>query len=195
VLENANQPQEIFRIHPMTGRIEKLTHLGDGIGRRKLGHVDQITWKSKDGRFSIHGFLVKPPVYDSTRRYPLILLLHGGPGALFTNSFIGINFAPSNHLPPQLLASAGYMVLLPNPRGDPSYGERFETALQDDWAPGPFADVDAGVDALIARGFADSSALGIAGASYGGYLAAYAITQTDRYAAASIDDAYPDLTS
>jgi dipeptidyl aminopeptidase/acylaminoacyl peptidase len=195
VMESANQPQEVFRIDPVTESLTRLTHLGDVMGRVKLGHVDQITWESRDGRFNIHGFLVKPPDYDSTRRYPLILLVHGGPGAPFTNSFVGINFAPPNHLPPQLLASAGYMVLLPNPRGDRSYGEEFETALHADWAPGPFADVDAGVDALIARGLVDSSALGIAGASYGGYIAAYAITQTDRYAAASIDDAPTDLTS
>jgi dipeptidyl aminopeptidase/acylaminoacyl peptidase len=195
VLENANHAQEIFRIDPVSRSLTRLTHLGSGLDHVDLGQVDQVTWKSRDGRFDIDGFLVKPPSYDSTRRYPLILLLHGGPGVSFINSFVGINFAPSNHLPPQLLASAGYMVLLPNPRGDRGYGEEFETALHNDWAPGPFADIDAGVDALIARGLVDSSALGIAGASYGGYLAAYSITQTDRYAAASIDDAPTDLAS
>lgn len=142
----------------------------------------------------VHGFLVTPPGYDSTRRYPLIVLVHGGPGHLFTNDYTRINFSPW-HIPPQLLASAGYIVLLPNPRGDPSYGEEFQQALHADWGPGPFGDIDAGVDALIARGIVDSTRIGIAGASYGGYLTAFAITQTGRYKAASIDDAPVDLTS
>ena len=195
VLENANQPQEIFRIDPVSGALTRLTHNAERVPAMRLGHVDQVAWHSRDGRFTVHGFLVEPPGYDSTRCYPLIVLVHGGPGGLFTNSFVGINFAPPSHLPPQLLASAGYMVLLPNPRGDASYGEEFEVALHADWASGPFSDVDAGVDALIARGLVDSSRVGIAGASYGGYLAAYAITQTHRFAAASIDDAPTDLTS
>ena len=194
VLENANQPQEVFRIDPVTGDLTRLTRNAALPASMRLGHVDQMAWLSRDQRFTIHGFLVTPPTYDSTRRYPLIVLLHGGPGHLFTNSFVGINFTPYQ-LPPQLLASAGYLVLLPNPRGDPSYGEEFQKALHADWASGPFGDIYAGVEALIARGLADSSRVGIAGASYGGYLAAYAITQTSRFAAASIDDAPVDLTS
>jgi dipeptidyl aminopeptidase/acylaminoacyl peptidase len=120
--------------------------------------------------------------------------VHGGPGHLFTNDYARINFSPW-HIPAQLLASAGYMVLMPNPRGDPSYGEQFQQALHADWGPGPFGDIDAGVDALIARGLVDSSRVGIAGASYGGYLTAFAITCTRRYKAASIDDGPVDLTS
>ena len=193
VLENANQPQEIFRIEPVTGVLTRLTRHAEQLPPMHLGHVDRVAWESKDGRFTIHGFLVKPPDFDPTERYPLVVLVHGGPGALFTDAFVGINFAPS--LPPQLLAAAGYMVLLPNPRGDPSYGEEFQSALHTDLAPGPFADVDAGVDALIALGLVDSTAVGIAGASYGGYLTAYAITQTNRFAAASIDDGKVDLRS
>lgn len=194
VLENANQPQEIFRIEPVTGNLTRLTHNADRLAFLRLGHVDRVAWRSEDARFTVHGFLVTPPSYDPSRRYPLIVLLHGGPGHLFTNSFIGINFTPYQ-LPPQLLASAGYMVLLPNPRGDPSYGKDFEIALHGRWASGPFGDIAAGVDTLIAQGMVDSSRVGIAGASYGGYLAAYAITQTSRFAAASIDDAPVDLTS
>lgn len=194
VLENANQPPEVFRIDPDAGTLSRLTHNANRLSSMRLGHVDQVTWQSEDCRFTVHGFLVKPPAYDSTRRYPLIVMVHGGPGYPYTNSFVGINFAP-HQIPPQLLAGAGYMVLLPNPRGDPSYGKEFEEALHNDWGPGPFADVDAGVDALVSRGLADPNRLGIAGASYGGYLTAYAIAHTGRYAAASIDDGPVDLTS
>ena len=194
VLENANQPQEVFRIDPETGTLTRLTHNAEDVPLMQLGHVDQVAWRSRDHRFTVHGFLVKPYAYDSTRRYPLIVMAHGGPGYPFTNNFVGVNFVP-NQLPPQLLAAAGFMVLLPNPRGDPGYGVEFREALHNDWGQGPFADVDAGVDALIRRGVVDSNRVGIAGTSYGGYLAAYAITQTNRYAAASVDDAPVDLTS
>lgn len=194
VLENANQPQDVFQIDPATGDLTKLTRKAERLPPMRLGHVDQISWRSSDGRFTIHGFLVKPPDYDPERRYPLIVIVHGGPGALFINSFVGINFAPFK-LPSQLLASAGYMVLLPNPRGDPSYGDEFSEAIHADWGPGPLSDVNAGIDTLVALGMVDSSAVGISGASYGGYLSAYAITQSDRFAAASIDDGPTDLVS
>jgi dipeptidyl aminopeptidase/acylaminoacyl peptidase len=194
VLENANQPQDVFQIDPATRDLTRLTRNVEHLPPMRLGHVDQTSWRSSDGRFTIHGFLVKPPNYDPERRYPLIVILHGGPGALFINSFVGVNFAPFK-LPPQLLASAGYMVLLPNPRGDPSYGDEFAEAIHADWGPGPFSDVNAGIDTLIALGMVDSTAVGISGASYGGYLSAYAITQSDRFAAASIDDGPTDLVS
>ncbi len=194
VLENANQPQEVFQVDPATGSLTRLTRNIERLSPMRLGHVDQLSWRSSDGLFTVHGFLVKPPDYDPARRYPLIVNVHGGPGALVTNSFVGINFAPYK-LPAQLLASAGYLVLLPNPRGDPSYGDEFAAAIHGDWGPGPFSDVNAGVDTLIALGMVDSNSVGISGASYGGYLSAYAITQSDRFAAASIDDGPTDLVS
>jgi dipeptidyl aminopeptidase/acylaminoacyl peptidase len=192
VLENANQPQQLYRIDAATGALTQLTHEARALPSMRLGRVEQLEWPSSDGRFTVHGFLVKPPDYDSARRYPLIVLVHGGPGAFFTNSFVAVGFSPG-YLPAQLLASAGYLVLLPNPRGDAGYGEAFEAALHGDWGPGPFGDINAGVSALIARGLADSTALGIGGASYGGYLTAYTITQTTRFGAASINDGPTDL--
>jgi dipeptidyl aminopeptidase/acylaminoacyl peptidase len=99
------------------------------------------------------------------------------------------------YLPAQLLAATGYLVLLPNPRGDSSYGPEFQAALNGDLASGPFQDVDRGVSALVARGLVDSTSMGIYGASYGAYLTAFTITQTHRYAAAAIDDGPINLFS
>jgi dipeptidyl aminopeptidase/acylaminoacyl peptidase len=99
------------------------------------------------------------------------------------------------YVPAQLFAAAGYLVLLPNPRGDTGYGPEFQAALNGDLASGPFNDVDSGVSALVARGLVDSTSMGIYGASYGGYLTAYAITQTRRYAAAAIDDGPINLSA
>lgn len=194
VLESARQPQEIFRIDPATGALTRLTYESRALPPMRIGQVEQVTWRSGDDRFTVHGFLVEPPGFDSTRRYPLVVMVHGGPGALYMNAFMSINF-PHAPIPSQLLAAAGYLVLLPNPRGDPGYGVPFMAALHGASGTGAFTDINAGVSALIARGFVDSSAIGIAGASYGGYVTAYAITQTRRFAAASINDAPVDLTS
>lgn len=194
VLESANQPPELFRVDIQDGILTQLTHENDAIRAVRLGHVSQLSWRSHDGRFTIHGFLVEPPDFVATRRYPLVVQIHGGPGAFYTNNFAQINFA-SQIAPAQLLAAAGYLVLLPNPRGDPSYGPDFRAAIRGDWGPGPFGDIDAGVSALIERGFVDSTEVGIAGHSYGGYLTAYSITRTSRYGAASINDGPVNLES
>ena len=194
VLESGSHPPELFRIDRATGALMQLTHESAVLPPMRLGSVEKLSWPSGDGRFTVYGFLVEPPGYDPARRYPLIVIAHGGPGALYMNTFVGINFPPSL-IPPQLLAAAGYLVLLPNPRGDPSYGVAYQAALSGAWGTGPFADIDAGVSMLIARGIADSSALGIAGASYGGYLTAFTIARSRRFAAASIDDAPVDLIS
>jgi dipeptidyl aminopeptidase/acylaminoacyl peptidase len=193
VLESGSHPPELFRIAGATGELTQLTHESAMLPPMQLGSVEELSWPSGDGRFTVYGFLVKPTGYDPARRYPLIVIAHGGPGALYMNTFVGINFPPYS-IPPQLLAAAGYLVLLPNPRGDPSYGVAYQAALSRAWGTGPFGDIDAGVSMLIARGIADPSALGIAGASYGGYLTAFTIAHSHRFAAASINDAPVDLT-
>lgn len=195
VLESASQPQRLYSVDPATGTLTDLAIGDNASSHLKLGRVRPVDWTSSDERFRVHGYLIEPPDYDSSRRYPLIVVVHGGPGVLFTNSFVGLNFWQQGYVPPQWLALAGYLVLLPNPRGDGSYGDAFETAILNDWGPGPFGDVDAGVSALIAAGRVDSTAVGILGVSYGGYLAAFAITQTHRFAAASINDGPTDLST
>ncbi|MGH7508977.1 MAG: S9 family peptidase [Gemmatimonadales bacterium] len=194
VMENANQPRELYRLDTRTGEFTRLTHEGGVLSGYPLSRIDAINWPSADGRFTIHGYLLKPPHYERTRRYPLIVMVHGGPGDFYTNSFMRLRF-DSRSLPPQTLARAGYLVLLPNPRGDSSYGEEFQAALNGDLAFGPFSDVDRGASALVARRLVDPASIGIYGMSYGGYLAAYTIAQTRRYAAAVIDDGPINLAS
>lgn len=194
VLENANQPRELYRLDPASRALTRLTHEGNVFSRYTLGRVEPVEWPSADGRFTIHGFLLKPPRYDPNRRYPLIVIVHGGPGVFYTNSFVEARF-DQRYLPAQIFATAGYLVLRPNPRGDPSYGSEFQTALNGDLASGPFHDVDSGVSSLVAGGLVDSSSIAIYGASYGGYLTAYVITQTRRYAAAAIDDGPINLST
>lgn len=194
VLENVNQQQELYLVEPRTGALTQLTHEGGNDPALRLGQVDQVEWLSADRRFTVHGFLVKPPDYDPRRRHPLIVMIHGGPGAPYSNSYTEVNFGLGTP-PPQLIAAPGYLVLLPNPRGDQSYGLSYRDAIHGDLALGPYADVSGGVAALIHRGLVDSTAVGIYGSSYGAYLGAYAITQTHRFAAAVIDDGPVNLAS
>jgi dipeptidyl aminopeptidase/acylaminoacyl peptidase len=132
-----------------------------------------ITFKSFDGA-DIEASLLRPTTAGN-RPVPLVVLVHGGPTGRWADSF-----EPWG----QLLAARGYAVLYPNVRGSTGYGQQFVEKNRADWGGGDFKDVMAGVDAMIARGIADPDRLGIGGWSYGGYMAAWAVTQTTRFKAA-----------
>src|SRR5262245_61421014 len=131
-----------------------------------------VTYKSAGG-VEIEAALLIPP--DAARPAPFVVFVHGGPTGRWSDSF-----EPWG----QLLVSRGYAVLYPNVRGSTGYGQRFVEANRADWGGGDFNDVMAGVDAMIARGVADPNRLGIGGWSYGGYMAAWAVTHTTRFKAA-----------
>jgi dipeptidyl aminopeptidase/acylaminoacyl peptidase len=141
-----------------------------------------VKYKSADG-VEIEAALLIPPVVSgfsqagsgSSRTRPTIILVHGGPTGRWSDSF-----EPWG----QLLVARGYAVLYPNVRGSTGYGQRFVEMNRGDWGGGDFKDVMAGADWLIARGIADPNRLGIGGWSYGGYMAAWAVTQTTRFKAA-----------
>ena len=140
-----------------------------------------ITYKSFDG-LEIEAALLRPasaspqsPAPSPQSPVPLIVLVHGGPTGRWADSF-----EPWG----QLLAQRGYAVIYPNVRGSIGYGQKFVEMNRADWGGGDFKDVMAAVDAMIARGMADPNRLGIGGWSYGGYMAAWAVTQTGRFKAA-----------
>ena len=145
-----------------------------------LGATEVVTWKSKDG-LEVEGVLLKPVDYDPARRYPLLVVAHGGPAGAYVN-----NYRVGGLEGGQVWASQGWAVFYPNPRGSTNYGEKFLKANVADWGGGDFADIDTGVDALIARGVADKDKLAHIGWSYGGYMTAWTITQTQRYKAAMV---------
>jgi acylaminoacyl-peptidase len=144
----------------------------------KLSAYEEIEAKSFDGQ-RIQGWLVKPPQFDAARKYPLILYIHGGPHAMY-----GENFYHEF----QVLANAGFVVLLSNPRGSTGYGQEFANSVQYKH-PGDDAhrDLMAIVDAAVARGYIDERRVGIAGGSAGGTLTAWAVGRTDRFAAALVE--------
>ena len=138
------------------------------------------------GGVEIEAALLTAPGRPPGRRLPLVVLVHGGPTGRWSTGF-----EPWG----QLLASRGFAVLYPNIRGSVGYGHAFVEANRADWGGGDFNDVMAGVDAVIAQGVADPDRLGIGGWSYGGYMAAWAITQTNRFKAAVSGAGMSDLAS
>jgi dipeptidyl aminopeptidase/acylaminoacyl peptidase len=147
---------------------------------RPLVAPEFVKYRSADGT-EIEAALLKPsaigaqPSAVSHQPGPAVILVHGGPTGRWADTF-----EPWG----QLLAARGYAVLYPNVRGSTGYGQRFVEMNRGDWGGGDFADVMAGADWLVARGIADPDRLGIGGWSYGGYMAAWAVTQTTRFKAA-----------
>jgi len=127
------------------------------------------------GGQTIEAWLLKPVDFDESKKYPVILDIHGGP-----NGFYGYSLSP-NH---QVLATAGYLVVYSNPRGSSSYGREFTQMVTEDWGGEDFQDLMAVVDEVLKRPYADAERTGITGYSYGGYMTAWTIGQTDRFKAA-----------
>ncbi|MBA3814507.1 MAG: S9 family peptidase [Alphaproteobacteria bacterium] len=151
-----------------------------------------ITWSSFDGK-TIEGILTYPAEYKQGVPVPLIVLAHGGPALVWQETYLG--FAWGNPPAIALYAAHGFAVLRPNIRGSDGYGVGFREAMYKDWSNGPYNDVMTGVDLLIKQGIADPQKLVIGGHSYGGYLTAWAITQTDRFKTALIFAGISNLIS
>jgi dipeptidyl aminopeptidase/acylaminoacyl peptidase len=155
-----------------------VTDLHQQVRLWQLGTTELVSWQAADG-LRLSGLLVLPPDYTPGKQVPLVVRPHGGPGMVWSDGFYGSG-ASWTHL----LANQGIAVFMPNPRGGAGRGRRFLLANRGDLGGADYGDIMAGVDALIARGIADSERLGIGGWSYGGYMTAWAITQTPHFAAA-----------
>ncbi|MGE0132270.1 MAG: prolyl oligopeptidase family serine peptidase [Blastocatellales bacterium] len=158
----------------------KLTDHNPQISGIALGRGEVIRWKSKDG-MEIEGVLVYPVGYEAGKRYPTIASIHGGPSGVWTQAFPGSygNYA-------HIWAGKGWAVFLPNVRGSSGYGEKFLMANYRDWGGGDFQDIQTGLDELVKRGISDPDKLGQAGWSYGGYMTAWTLTQTNRFKAVMV---------
>jgi dipeptidyl aminopeptidase/acylaminoacyl peptidase len=143
-------------------------------GQLKVTEPEMIWYKSFDGR-RIQAWVQRPPVWDASKKYPMILNIHGGPHAAYGYTF-DHEF--------QWMAAKGYVVLYPNPRGSTSYGQEFGNSIQFHYPGDDYKDLMAGVDDLIARGCVDPARLGVTGGSGGGVLTNWTIGQTNRFKAA-----------
>jgi len=172
-----NRPPDVY-VSSLGDSAIRLTDLNPHLSQCALAEMEPLEWQASDGT-TAHGWLLLPPAATITTALPLIVAIHGGPSWQWGNWFHG-----TWHDWGQLLAVAGYAVFMPNPRGSTGRGGAFTNANQFDFGGGDFDDIMSGIDMLVARGVADPDRLGICGWSYGGFMTAWAITQTDRFKAA-----------
>jgi dipeptidyl aminopeptidase/acylaminoacyl peptidase len=177
---NHNTPERPADVATATigGAARVLTQLNaDLLDARRLGDVSEIRWKSSKDQREIQGWLIKPPGFDASKKYPLILEIHGGPFAAY-----GPNYTTEL----QVMAAAGYVVLYANPRGSTSYGGEFGNLIHHAYPGDDYDDLMSGVDAVIAQGFVDPDNLFVTGGSGGGVLTAWIVGKTDRFRAAVV---------
>jgi dipeptidyl aminopeptidase/acylaminoacyl peptidase len=147
----------------------------------KIASREMISWTSADGS-TIEGALLKPADYDPARQYPLLVIVHGGPGGVTSHATVEFG----SYYPKEIWAAKGALVLEPNYRGSPGYGEEIRSRLMHNLGPGPFSDITSGVDYLISKKMADKDRIGIMGWSFGGYITAFVGTNSDRFKAISV---------
>ncbi len=179
LIESPTHLGEIFIGSTKTpGELRQLTHCNDALfNELQLSTPEYFSYSGEDG-WPIDAWLLKPPGFDPSRKYPLIVEIHGGP-----HSQYGYGFMHEM----QLLAAAGYVVLFTNPRGSSGYGRDFALAVRGDWAGKDSLDILAGVDAVIAKGYIDEQRLGVIGGSYGGFMTSWLVGHSNRFRVAVAD--------
>jgi dipeptidyl aminopeptidase/acylaminoacyl peptidase len=188
VMESSSEPAEIYFAENARSAPRKLTDTNPHARSFALGKAEVVSWKSDN--YTIEGVLLKPVNYQEGKKYPLMVVAHGGPTGAHTNGYrVGYGDGGEN------FAGEGWAVLYPNPRGSSGYGEKFTQANFNDWGGGDYRDIMTGVDAMIARGIADPDKLAFQGWSYGGYMTAWVVSQTSRFKAAMMGAGIPDLVS
>jgi dipeptidyl aminopeptidase/acylaminoacyl peptidase len=158
-------PNELYYMASPDSAPQRLTDFNREIGSLALGKTDRFEWKGPDG-FQEDGVLVYPPDFQKNKKYPLVLIIHGGPQASSTTQFSFL---------PQLMVTHGYVVFEPNYRGSDNLGNAYQRAIWNDAGDGPGRDVMAGIDALKGLGFIDETKIGVTGWSYGGYMTSWLI--------------------
>jgi dipeptidyl aminopeptidase/acylaminoacyl peptidase len=186
---------DVFVQDLASGSRTRVTTVNPELAQLALGDLKPVSWQSIDG-MEIWGLLLTPPGWDGTRRLATIVYCHGGPIGGVTYGLFPQFAHTVGQVDPYAtegFASAGYAVLFPMPRGGSGYGEAGHRAIINAWGEADYRDIMAGVDALVARGIADPDRLGVMGASYGGFMANWIVTQTGRFKAAASAASISDL--
>lgn len=160
---------------PFAG-LTQLTHVNDGVASAS-GKTVSLGWTNEG--FHLQGWLILPKDYDPSKKYPMIVEVHGGPAAAMVP-----RWGAGGTLSPVAFSALGYFVLLPNPRGSFGEGEKFTRANREDFGYGDLRDILAGVDTVLAKYPVDAKRVGLTGWSYGGFMTMFAVTQTNRFRAA-----------
>jgi len=172
----SNEPSELWRYDLGSKKLTRLTHFTDDVTRDLTMHRATDFWFPGFNGDSVHGFLTKPPDFDPSHKYPLVLLIHGGPQWCWLGDF---NYYGWNT---QLTAAQGYVVAQIDPHGSAGYGLEFQEHVSGNWGRGDFEDLMMGVDYLLAHNtFIDSTRMAALGRSYGGFMVNWICGHTDRF--------------
>jgi uncharacterized protein (TIGR01244 family) len=173
---------ELWTVSPMTGTLTKLTDMGAQVASWPQPSQEVVTWKSTDGTL-IEGVLHKPANFQAGKRYPLLVVIHGGP----TGISMPMPFASTTVYPIDIWLNKGALVLEPNYRGSAGYGEKFRSLNVRNLGIGDAWDVISGIDHLVAQGLVDNDKVGTMGWSQGGYISAFLTTHDSaRFKAVSV---------
>ncbi|MCA2969592.1 MAG: S9 family peptidase [Acidobacteriaceae bacterium] len=174
--QSGSRPTEIFRVNSGDGKIAPLTRMNDEIvAEYNLPNFEEITVTGAEGA-KVSSFVVKPAGFSPDRKYPVLFLIHGGPQGAW-------NEAWSYRWNPQVFAAAGFVVVMPNPRGSTGYGQKFTDDINNDWGGKVYDDVMATVDHIAGQPWADAERFAAAGGSYGGYLVNWMLGHTQKFKA------------
>jgi dipeptidyl aminopeptidase/acylaminoacyl peptidase len=178
VRSGPHAPPDVVRVDlSRPDDIVQLTSINaDLIAGVTLADLEEI-WYPSSGGTKVQGWILKPPDFEATKRYPLIMEIHGGPHGMYN---VGFNYMF------QAFAAKGYLVLYTNPRGSTGYGTAFGNAIERAYPGVDYDDLMAGVDAVVARGYVDERNMFVGGCSGGGVLSSWVIGHTDRFAAAAV---------
>lgn len=182
------RPSEIVSIDLASGRAAPLTRVNDAaLAAFALREPESITYKGALAK-DVQGWIVKPSDFDPAKKYPLVVLVHGGPQSVFADGW-------SFRWNPQVFANAGFVVFAPNPRGSLGFGQAFTDDINRDWGGKAYEDIMKGVDEVAKRPYVDSARMVAAGASFGGYMVNWMCTQTKRFRAFVSHDGVYNLES
>ena len=176
------RPAELYYLASPTAAPRRLTDFNHETAAMALGRMETVGWTSD--KLHPNGILTYPPGFDPTKKYPLVLLMHGGPSNSSRLAFYGFG---------QAVASRGYVVFQPNYRGSDNLGYAFQRAIREDAAAGPGRDVLAGIALLEKRGWVDTARIALSGASYGGLMTAWLMGEPRRWRCAVAASAVVDI--
>ncbi len=187
--QSAVEPTEIYRASSSGGAAVALTHLNDSVlNSRQMTPLEEFWVDSADGS-RVQTFLMKPYNFQANQKYPVVVLIHGGPQGFWGHAW-------SYRWNPQIFAADGYVVVMPNPRGSTGYGQKFIDEINGDWGGKPYDDIMAVTDhVMTGLPYADPERMVAAGASYGGFMIDWILGHTQRFKALVTHDGVYDMTS
>jgi len=165
---------EIFSMASDGGDVRAVTDINGALFANIEFSKPEVVWFAGAGGTKVHMWIIKPPFFDASKKYPFVYMVHGGPQGAWGNSW-------STRWNPSLWAAQGYVVALPNPRGSTGFGQKFTDEITRDWGGKVYEDLMAGLSYMEALPYIDTARMAAVGASYGGYMMNWMMGHTDRF--------------